>query len=119
MGPRRFLDNPGVVRRVDLAEIIGRSGRDRVAAIRAVAHPGVDGHAARLAADMVAVVAISVYRAGPEAHGPHLASLGSHLAGINLALIIRWTPINRPAQLRPRFNIGRKDERQSNGCVER
>jgi hypothetical protein len=84
------------MRRVDPAEIIGRFGRDRVAAIGAVAHADIDGHAARLAADMVAVVAITRWRTWPEAHGSHLASLGSHLAGIGFTLIIRHALINRP-----------------------
>ena len=86
---RRSLDDPGAMRRVDPGEIIGRSGRDRVAAIRAVAHADIDWHAARRAADMAAVVAIHRYRTRSEAHGSHLASLGSHIAGIGLALIIR------------------------------
>ena len=82
------------MRRVDPGEIIGRSGRDRVAAIGAVAYADIDGHAACRAAGHLGVFLF--YRAGSEAHGSHLASLGSHLAVIGLALIIRWAPVNRP-----------------------
>ena len=46
------------MRWIDLAEIIRRIWRDGVAAIGAAAHADVNGHAARLAADMVAVVVI-------------------------------------------------------------
>ena len=93
---RRALDDPGAVRRVDTAEVIGRIGRDGVAAVRAVAHVDANGHTARLAADSVAVIATIRYRTWPEAHGSHLASLGSHLAEIGSIHIIRWIPVNRP-----------------------
>jgi len=63
------------VRRIDFAEIIRRVGRNGIAAIWAVAHAGIDGHAARLAADMVAIVAILRYSAGSEAHGRFLSFL--------------------------------------------
>ena len=63
------------MRRIDFAEIIRRVGRNGIAAIWAVAHAGINGHAARLAADMVAVVVILRYSAGSEAHGRFLSFL--------------------------------------------
>ena len=66
---RLDLDDPGVIARINLTEIIGRIGRNGLAAIRAVAHVDVNGHAARLTADSVAVIATIRYRTWSEAHG--------------------------------------------------
>lgn len=67
----------GTVARVDVLEIAGRVVRDGLAAIRAVAHVDANGHAARLAADSVAVIATIRYRTWPEAHGALLSSSSS------------------------------------------
>ena len=50
------LDDPGAVRRVDVAELIGRVGRDGVAAVGASVRVVTDGHAARLTGFLIGVV---------------------------------------------------------------
>ena len=63
------------MRRLDFAKVIRRLRWDGVAAIRAGCHIGTNGHAARVAGDLVAVV-VPFYRARSEAHGrsPFFAS---------------------------------------------
>lgn len=61
------------MRWIDSTEFIRRISRNWIAAIRAVAHTDINGHAARRAADMAAVVTISRYSARPEAHGRFLS----------------------------------------------
>ena len=62
------LDDPGVIRRIDPTELIRWIGWNGVAAVRAVTHADINGHAARRATDMVAVVAIVLYWTWSEAH---------------------------------------------------
>ena len=74
------LDDSGAVRRIDMAEVIGRIGRDGVAAIgtgfRIVAY----GHTACITSNLIAVI-ISFHWTRSEAHG-RLPSFVHRLAGL-------------------------------------
>ena len=61
------LENSGVIRRVDVAELIGQIVRDGVTAIRAGGHIVANGHAARRAGFLIVVPLL--YWARSEAHG--------------------------------------------------
>ncbi len=66
------LDDPGAMRRVGYAKVIGRVFRDGIAAINASGRFGLVGHAARLAGDLIAVI-ISLHWTWSEAHGRFLS----------------------------------------------
>ena len=66
------LDDSGVIRRIDVAELVVRFSRDGIAAIEAGVRIGGIGHTTCLTDDLIAVF-ISLYWTWSEAHGRFLS----------------------------------------------
>ena len=64
---RLVLDDPGAMGRIDLAEVIGRIGRNGIAAIHAGGCVLGDGHSARLTGFLICVV-VPRYRGWSKTH---------------------------------------------------